>query len=250
MDAPGQPEPITRVDGDAGRKVRLADPRLERRKCAHCGLVNTAVTDTCRRCGAELTSIAPIQREAAVEALAKTHGVRRRVLWLVGVTWLIVFVWSRSLVFTSDALETNQRYVVARSIALLDSAGFSKEVFVLRQLTNYRATDSWWNVYQGHREAYAATNFPLEIVTLYPAFFGIAVDDTERAAILLHESHHLWGLDEDGALERVWHEKQRLGWTSDQYGNTKVWKNVREWTASSVPALFQCGTDGQSDCVQ
>ena len=221
---------------------------MARRKCAQCGLVNSAVNETCRRCGASLIPAHLIEPETAVEP-ARTHGVRRRVLWLIGVTWLIVFVWSRSLVFTSDALETKRRYIVNDAIALLDHAGFSKEVFVLRQLTNYRATDSWWNLYEGHREAYAATNFPLEIVTLYPAFFDIAVDDTERAVILLHESHHLWGLNEDDALERVWREKQRLGWTTEAYGDTKVWRNVREWTESSVPALFQCGADGRSDCV-
>jgi hypothetical protein len=222
---------------------------MERRKCAQCGLVNSAVHETCRRCGAVLIQADPIEQETAVEPIRK-HGVRRRVLWFIGVTWLIVFVWSRSLVFTSDALETNQRYAVARAITLLDQAGFSKEVFVLRQLTNYRATDSWWNLYEGHREAYAATNFPLEIVTLYPAFFDVAADDTERAVILLHEAHHLWGLNEEDALERVWREKQRLRWTADAYGETKVWRNVREWTESGVPALFQCGADSHSDCLQ
>jgi hypothetical protein len=89
----------------------------------------------------------------------------------------------------------------------------------------------------------------LEIVTLYPAFFDVAVDDTERAVILLHESHHLLGFGEEATLERVWREKQRLGWTEDKYGETKVWKNVREWTESGVPTLFQCGSDGHSDCV-
>lgn len=221
----------------------------ERRKCAQCGLVNFAANETCRRCGVALTAADLMEQETAVEPV-KTHGVRRRVMWLIGVTWAIVFIWSRSLVFTSDALELNQRQVVAHAIAIVEHAGFSKEVFVLRQLTNYRATDSWWNLYQGHREAYAATNFPLEIVTLYPAFFDVAVDDTERAAILFHESNHLLGLGEEAALERVWREKQRLGWTADNYGQTRVWRNVREWSESSVPALFQCGPDSHSDCMQ
>ena len=222
----------------------------ERRKCAQCGLVNFAVNETCRRCGAALTAADLMEQEQAIaiEPVEK-RGVRRRVLWLIGVTWTIVFVWSRSLVFTSDALELNQRQVVRQAIAILEHAGFSKEVFVLRQLTNYRATDSWWNQYQGHREAYAATNFPLEIVTLYPAFFEVAVDDTERAVILLHESQHLFGFGEEAALERVWHEKQRLGWTAESYVQTRVWRNVREWTGASIPTLFQCGADGHSDCM-
>lgn len=221
-----------------------------RRTCAQCGLVNFAVNETCRRCGAALTSADDTEQEhETAPAPVEKRGVRRRVLWLIGVTWTIVFVWSRSLVFTSDALELNQRQVVRQAIAILEQAGFSKEVFMLRQLTNYRATDSWWNQYQGHREAYAATNFPLEIVTLYPAFFEVAVDDTERAVILLHESQHLLGFGEDAALEHVWREKQRLGWTAESYVQTRVWRNVREWTGSSVPALFQCGADGRSDCM-
>ena len=44
------------------------------------------------------------------------------------------------------------------------------------------------------------------------------MDDTERAAILLHESYHLFGSGEATALEGVWRDKQRLGWTADKYG--------------------------------
>ena len=39
--------------------------------------------------------------------------------------------------------------------------------------------------------------------------------DVERAVSLLHESHHLSGADEPTALEAVWREKARLGWTTD-----------------------------------
>lgn len=146
-----------------------ADVAVARCKCAQCGLVNFAVNETCRRCGAALSAADDVEPQTAVEPVER-HGVRRRVLWL--------------------------------------------------------------------------------IVTLYPAFFEVAVDDTERAAILLHESQHLLGFGEEAALERVWREKQRLGWTADNYVKTRVWRNVREWTGSSVPALFQCGADGHSDCMQ
>jgi hypothetical protein len=84
---------------------------------------------------------------------------------------------------------------------------------------------------------------------LYPPFFEVAVDDTERAAILLHESYHLFGADEATALQGVWIEKARIGWTESQYGQTRVWKNTREWTAATIPALFECGFDGKSDCA-
>jgi hypothetical protein len=139
--------------------------------------------------------------------------------------------------------------MVMRSIALLEQAGFAKEVLMLRHFANYRATDNWWNVYLGHPDAYAATNFPLGVVTLYPPFFTAAVDDTERAAILLHEAQHLLGAGEETALDIVWRGKQRLGWTAAEYGQTRVWRNTREWTASGVPALFQCGASRDRDCV-
>jgi len=136
-----------------------------------------------------------------------------------------------------------------RAIAVLEHAGFSREVVMLRHFANYRATDNWWNVYLGHQDAYAATNFPLGVMTLYPPFFRVAVDDTERAVILLHESQHLLGAGEDAALERVWRDKLRLGWTADAYEHTRVWRNTREWTAADVPALFRCGRDSASDCA-
>jgi hypothetical protein len=50
----------------------------------------------------------------------------------------------------------------------------------VRTVVSYRRTDNWWNQYVGHHAAYAATNFPFGVVTLYPAFFRYAVDDTER----------------------------------------------------------------------
>ena len=74
------------------------------------------------------------------------------------------------------------------------------------------------------------------------------VDDTARAAILLHEAQHLRGASEE-ALARVWRDKPLIGWTADRYSTTIVWKNTREWTAAAVPALFACGIDRHSDCL-
>jgi len=218
-------------------------------KCAQCSLVNFAVDDSCRRCGAALT-LPDAAPGAAIGGLAepRPRSLGRWLLWIAGVTWLIVFVWSRSLIFTSEPLEQTRRWQVNDAIALLDQAGFSREVFVLKNLTNYRATDSWWNEYQGHESAYASTNFPLEIVTLYPAFFTDTVDDTERAAILLHEAQHLLGFDETHALDRTWREKARIGWTRDNYGNTKVFK-VTEGISFTATTLFQCKDNHHWDCV-
>ena len=95
----------------------------------------------------------------------------------------------------------------------------------------------WWNKYTGHESAYASTNFPLEIVTLYQPFFTEPIDDTERAAILLHEAQHLLGANEEQELTRTWQDKERLGWTRDRYGETKVFQVTEESTAQANSAV-------------
>ncbi|HEV7396737.1 MAG TPA: hypothetical protein VGN86_09540 [Pyrinomonadaceae bacterium] len=170
--------------------------------------------------------------------------------WILGTTIILLFALFMSLLLTSKELPYDQRQTVKGAIVVLERKGFSREAFALQHLVHYRATDNWWNGYVGHQSAYAATNFPFEVVTLYPDFFDVATDDTERAAILLHESHHLFGSGEEAALEKTWREKLKLGWTADKYGATRVWVNTRDLTSASVPSLFTCGTDGHSDCVK
>ena len=155
-----------------------------------------------------------------------------------------------SLLLTSNDLGFQEREVVARAVEVLEQKGFRKEAFVIRRLATYRSTDNWWNEYIGHRDAYAATNFPFEVLTLYPEFFRVTVDDDERAAILLHEAYHLLGYGEESALEAVWRNKQQLGWTDEKYAQSKVWRNTRELTMGQVPQLFRCGSDGKTDCFQ
>lgn len=168
---------------------------------------------------------------------------------MISMTLLLLSIAYVSLLMTSDSLSFEQRQTVHRAVALLDQRGFKSEALLLDNLVSYRSTDNWWNNYVGHHEAYAATNFPFEVVTLYPEFFEAATDDQERAAILLHESFHLRGSGERAALEGTWREKQRLGWTEERYGHTKVWNNTKELTMTEAPALFQCGPEGRSDCT-
>jgi hypothetical protein len=220
---------------------------MNRNKCSRCGLVNLAVDEVCRRCGASLTGDASAAADSG--ALRKRH-IGRRLIWIFGTTLVLLFVFYLSLLLTSDDLGFDRRQTVRNAIAILKQNGFDKEAFVLGNLVKYRATDNWWNRFVGHRDAYAGANFPFEVVTLYPEFFDVAVDDTERAVILLHESYHLFGSGEDAALEGVWRDKQRLGWAADKYGQTRVWNNTRELTVARVPKLFQCGNDGHSDCIQ
>jgi hypothetical protein len=217
-------------------------------KCAQCGLINFATDETCRRCGVTLPPSNPIEEQSPVRT-ETDRGFGRKLLWVAGMTLALVLAGFMSLLVTSRGLDDDERQAVADATTVIEKAGFSKEAFVLGNLVRYRGTDNWWNQYIGHQSAYAATNFPFEVVTLYPAFFELAVDDTERAAILLHESYHLFGAGEEAALQRAWLEKARLGWTADEYSQSRVWKNTREWTAGSVPGLFTCGTDAHSDCV-
>jgi len=221
---------------------------MNRSKCSRCGLVNSDSDKICRRCSATLSAEASVAEAPAVEKEQK-RGLGQRLLWIVGTTLLLLFAWYLSMLLTSEELDLDRRQTVAHAIAILADKGFSKQAFLLNHLVKYRDTDNWWNRYVGHHDAYAATNFPFELVTLYPEFFDVAVDDTERAAILLHESYHLSGSGEAAALEGVWHNKQQLGWTAAKYGQTKVWSNTREQTVTLAPALFQCGADGHSDCL-
>ena len=166
----------------------------------------------------------------------------------MGATLSILVIWYASLLISSDGLQPDQREKVQNAIAVLSQQGFTREAFFLKHLADFRGTDNWWNKYIGHRDAYAATNFPFEIVTLYPDFFEVPVDDKERAAVLLHESRHLMGEGEDSALDFTWRNKQQLGWTADRYGQTRVWDMTEKLTKVSFPFMFQCGPDGKSDC--
>ena len=182
--------------------------------------------------------------------MTQPRGFGRSVLWILGTTLTIIVIAFLSLLITSDGLTHEQERTVNEAVAVVARGGFEREARILRSVVFYRSSDNWWNKHVGHQNAYAATNFPFAVVTLYPAFFRYPVDATERGAILLHESHHVFGADERTALQRVWLDKRRLGWTAQQYSRTRVWRNTKEWTNGAIPVLFQCGDDQQSDCVE
>jgi hypothetical protein len=219
-------------------------------RCVECGLVNFETAEQCKRCGAPLQGTGPVEMGAEETDAPVKRSFRKRISWIIGMTLVILLIYYLSLLATSDSIKWQQKQAVGRAITILEQKGFGKEAFVLRYLVSFRSTDNWWNMQVGHHDAYAATNFPFEVVTLYPEFFDTATDDTERAAILLHESYHLFGSGERAALEGTWRNKSRLGWTADKYGESKVWKNTLELTMSEVPELFRCGPQGQSDCLQ
>jgi hypothetical protein len=227
-------------------------PRELRRKCVQCGLVNAATDELCRRCGIPLTGEDPTEQQPNRKVTAGTNppkrGLLKRLSWIVGATLIALLVCYLSLLISSDGLQSDQREEVQKAIAVLQQQGFNREAFILKHLTVFRATDNWWNRYIGHRDAYAATNFPFEVVTLYPEFFSVPVDDKERAAVLLHESCHLMSSGEEAALGYTWRNKRQLGWTADKYHETRLWDATDKLTRASFPYMFQCGPDGQSDC--
>jgi hypothetical protein len=218
--------------------------------------VNFATSGVCRRCASPLTADQddlPSNSGLVSPTPHSSEGGRtfgRWVLWVVGVAVTILATAYTSLLLTSDPLTADEHVVVMEAIRVLDRAGFSSEASALRRFVSFRRTDNWWNGYVGHPTAYAATNFPFAVITIYPTFFKYPVDEVERATILLHESYHLFGDDEKFALQRVWLAKDRLGWTSIRYSHTRVWKNTREWTVNEIPSMFTCGDDGRSDCLE
>ena len=217
-------------------------------KCPSCGLVNFTGTLECRRCATWLAGVTP--DAGAPAGPPENPNLTLRVVPVVVTLALLLFTWWASLLLSSAGLDTTQRTTVGRAIDLLRDQGFSREVLLLERLTSFRSSDNWWNTYVGHPFAYASTNFPFEVMTLYAPFFEKTEDDVERAIILLHEAQHLQGFGEQRALEMVWRSKARLGWTAAEYGGTRLWKNTREWTADEAPLLFGCGTDYQSDCSE
>jgi hypothetical protein len=214
------------------------------KKCPNCNLVNFANIDKCARCGRALLEV------SSQPAKARKTRILKRVLACVAVLLVVLFGFYLSLLFTSQSLNYDERTKVKSAIAVLDEKGFASETFLLRYVTNFRANDNWLNASTREENAYAATNYPFEIMTVYPDFFQYPIDDVERAAVLLHEAQHLKGADEKEAYEFVWKNRKQLGWTKDKYWNSNVWKNVRRQTKEVCPHLFVCEINEFGDCTE
>ena len=213
--------------------------------CEICRTKNDASAYACKRCSATLVrSLSPDQTEHQRGARL---GQRISAVILVCIALLAGFY--MSLIMSAQKLTIREREQVTSAIALLEEKGFTREVFLLRHLTAYRSNDNWLNASVSKENAYAATNFPFEIMTLYPDFFSYPADDTERAAILLHEAKHLQGKDEKTAYEFVWKNREKLGWTQEKYFRSTVWEAVRMQTRENVPELFTCPENQFLDCT-
>ena len=155
-----------------------------------------------------------------------------------------------SLVSTSLPPAQYQRPAIDRAIALLAEKGYDDEVFLLRRTVTFRSTDHWLNNFVPKENAYASTNFPFQIVTLYPDFYTKAVDDTERAMVLLHEARHLMGENENQAYAYVWRERKKLGWTLQTHGTTESYVTIEQQTRENAPEIFNCPNKPWEDCTE
>jgi hypothetical protein len=163
---------------------------------------------------------------------------------------LIIIGFYISLIVSAARLSRDQKATVNRAIGILREKGFDTEAAMLSTITTFRASDNWLNASVEKENAYAATNFPFEIMTFYPDFFTYPADDVEKAAILLHEARHLLGEGEKEAYAFVWKNRARLGWTRQDHGNSALWLNVRQQTLEQVPDIFNCPENPASDCTE
>lgn len=218
------------------------------KKCQNCDLNNFHTAENCVRCHSMLGEISvESSGKRADKSIAKR--IFQRAVVCIGVCLFTVFGFYISLIVSAESLSYEQEATVERAIEILDKRGFLDEVFYLEYLTTFRASDHWLNASVVKEAAYAATNYPFEIMTLYPDFFNYTTDDVERAAILLHEAKHLQGADEKEAYKYVWLNRKKLGWTKEKYGRSVVWKNVRKQTREYAPNLFICEFSEYNDCT-
>jgi hypothetical protein len=219
------------------------------KKCPNCNLINFSSLEKCRRCESDLPGADVPQVTVENKKTTGFPKVIWRALVCLFVVIFCVFAFYLSLIFSSSPLQSAEKEKVRRAIAILEERGFGSEAFLLNYLTAYRSNDNWLNASIEKENAYAATNFPFEIMTLYPDFFEKTTDDMERASILLHEAKHLQGAEEKAAYEFVWRNRKKLGWTKENYGNSKLYQAVKKQTKEYAPNLFICQSGDLGDCT-
>lgn len=216
------------------------------KKCPACNVVNFPDAEQCVRCK---TSLVGSENNHAARRSSVSRIISRVVI-CVFVCFAAIFGFYLSLMASAESLSSQQRIEVRKAIDVLHERGFSSEIFLLYHFAAFRSEDNWLNASVAKENAYAATNFPFAIVTLYPDFFTYPRDETERAAILLHESRHLRGEDEHDAYAFVWKHHKQLGWTKGKYGDSVVWRNIRKQTKDNAPELFVCDVNEFGDCTE
>lgn len=228
------------------RKSVLLVSQMNKR-CPNCKLTNFHDAANCARCQFNLIQVSSI--DSTKQSFFKTKLFRRIVVCLVVIIFAVLGFYL-SLLATSKSLTYDEKQTVRRAIQTLEEKGFSNDVFLLKNLAAFRGNDHWLNASVPKENAYAATNFPFGIITIYPDFYNYPIDDTERAAILLHEAQHMKGAEEKEAYEFVWKNRAKLGWTKDKYFNSIMWRNIRKQTKEIAPHLFVCSMNEYGDCTE
>jgi hypothetical protein len=219
------------------------------KKCPNCSLSNFVTQENCVRCKADLQNI-EVGTLSKTETKKAVPGFVRRAVVCFGVICFAIFGFYLSLIGTATQLTYDERKAVERAIAVIEEKGFSKEAFVLKYLTVYRRDDHWLNASVDKDTAYAATNFPFEIITVYPEFFKFPKDDIERASILLHEAQHLLGADEHDAYAFAWKNREKLGYSHKIYQASEIYNKVGEQTKENAPEIFTCPQNEYGDCTR
>jgi hypothetical protein len=183
------------------------------------------------------------------QGVATIGSYFRRILMFLFLCLAAIGIFYFSLVLTATPLTFGERERVDSAIQLLEKRGFINEAYLLRDLATFRRDDNWLNAAVPKESAFAATNYPFAVITLYPDFFNFTVDDVERAAILLHEARHLKGHNEEDAYEFVWRNRKYLEWTEKRYGGSIVWRVIRRQTKDFAPNLFVCDLRPLGDCT-
>jgi hypothetical protein len=221
-----------------------------KKKCPNCQLVNFEAAENCLRCRHDLVEVSTAGGASPARKSIFRSKLFVRAAGLLAAIFIALFGFYMSLSVSAKKLAYEEKKKVEDAVLILEDKGFGRDVFLLRYVTAYRATDNWLNASVEKENAYAATNFPFEIMTIYPDFFQYPQDDTERAAILLHEAQHLKGADEKQAYEYVWKNRRQLGWTSENYSGSVIWLNVRRQTREVAPELFTCQGNEYEDCTE
>lgn len=209
-------------------------------------MVNYPTADRCLRCGGSLY----LRNDSKARETKLSAVIMRRAVICVLVLISALAGFYLSLVLSARPVAYDDRKSIEAAIELLEIKGFPSEAGMLRRFAVFRSTDNWLNASVAKENAFAATNFPFAIVTVYSDFFTYTADDLERAAILLHEAKHVEGADEKTAYEFVWKNRERLGWTVEKYGNSVVWNEIRNQTRDHVPEMFVCGSNPFGDCTE
>ena len=196
------------------------------------------------------TMLIPKGREVALFASDVLITILQQTATHAASAVLAIIAFYLSLVSTSLPPMKYEQVQIDRAIQLLADRGFADEVFLLKGTTTFRATDHWLNSFTDKENAYASTNFPFQIVTLYPDFYSKAVDDTERAMVLMHEARHLMGENENQAYAYVWRNREQLGWTLRTHGTTDSYITIEQATREMAPELFNCPDKTWQDCTE